>query len=123
MGARIRDVRRELFKLLKMLPLTSQDLFSLALFVVTNKSLFMENFQMHNIKTSNNSHLSQLSSHLMIYQKGPHYFGFKVYNNPPSQIKNLSCNVNQFKTALKNFLQLQSFHTLDEYFNHNRTKI
>jgi len=53
----------------------------------------MEHSQLHNIKTGNNSSLFQLSSHVMIYQQGPHYFGIKVYDELPSQMKNLSCNV------------------------------
>jgi hypothetical protein len=69
----------------------------------------MENSQLHNIKTS----LVQLSSHVTIYQKGPHYFGIMVCNRLPSQIKN------QFKTALNVFQQLHSFCTLVENFNHN----
>ena len=42
MGARTRHSCRELFNILKILPLTSQYIFSLALFVVNNKSLFIE---------------------------------------------------------------------------------
>jgi len=55
----------------------------------------------------------------MIYQTGPHYFGIKVYNKLPSQIKNLSYNVKQFKRGLKNFLRMHSCYTLVEYFNSN----
>jgi hypothetical protein len=57
MGARPRDSCRELFKVLKILPLTCQYIFSLALFVANNKSLFKENSEVHNIKTRNNSNL------------------------------------------------------------------
>jgi hypothetical protein len=87
-----------------LLPLTSQYIFSLALFVVNNKSLCMENSQLHNVKTRKDSNLFRPSSHLTIYQKGPQYFGTTVYNKPPSQIKILSNNVKQFKRALNNFL-------------------
>ena len=109
MGARTRDSGRELFKILTILPLTSQYIFSLALSVVNNNS------QLRNIKTMNNSTLFRPSSHLTIYQKGPLYFGIKVSNKLPSQIKNLSSNVKQFN----NFLQLQSFYTVVEYFYQN----
>ena len=46
MGARTRDSGRELSKILTILPLTSQCIFSLALFVV-NKSLLMKNSLLH----------------------------------------------------------------------------
>jgi hypothetical protein len=55
MGVRPRDSCRELFKVLKILSLTSQYIFSLALFVGNNESLFKENSEVHNIKTRNNS--------------------------------------------------------------------
>jgi len=58
-------------------------------------------------------------SNLSVYQKGT-YSGIKVFNNLPSQIKDLSHNRNQFKRALKNFLYFHSFYTLDEYFSCNR---
>jgi hypothetical protein len=69
MRARPKDSWTELFKVLKILPLTSQYIFSLTLFVANNKSLFKENSKVHNIKTRNSSNLFQPSSHLMIYQK------------------------------------------------------
>jgi hypothetical protein len=78
MGARFRDSCSELFKILKTLP--SQYIFSFAIFVVNNKGLFMENSELCNIKTRNNSNLYQLSSHLTISQRGPYYIGIKVYN-------------------------------------------
>jgi len=106
MGVRTRDSCGELFKIVKLLLLTSQYIFSLAQFVVNKKSLFMEYFQLHNIKTRNNASLFQPSSHLTVYQKVPYYFDIKVHNKLPFQTKNLSVNVMQFKTALNNFLQL-----------------
>ena len=88
MGARFRDSCRELFKILTMLP--SQCIFSFAMFVVNNKGLFMENSELYNVKTRNNSNLYQPSSHLTISQKGPYCIGIKVYtyNILPLQKKN-----------------------------------
>jgi hypothetical protein len=86
------------------------------LFAVNNKSLFMENSQLHSIKTRNKSLLLQPSSHLTNYQEGPHYCGIKL----PSQIKNQSSNVKPFKTALDNFLQFHSLYTAVEYFNQDK---
>ena len=86
MGARIRDSCRELFKILKLLPLSSPYIFSLAMFVVNNKGIFTENYELYNINTRNNSNLYQPSSHLTIYQKGPYYIDIKAYNNLPAQI-------------------------------------
>ena len=59
-------------------------------------------------------------SHKQIYQRGPLYAGINIYNNLSIQIKLLSSNFNQFKKALKEFLQLHSFYTIAEYLNYNR---
>jgi hypothetical protein len=48
MEARPRDSCREFFKMLNILPLASQYILSLALFMVTNKSLFRQNSEIHN---------------------------------------------------------------------------
>jgi hypothetical protein len=63
-------------------------------------------------------HLSLLNS--SPYQKWAYYFGIKVSNSLPTQIKDLSQNRNQFRCALKSFLYFHSFYTLDEYFNCKR---
>jgi hypothetical protein len=49
-GARPRDSCRELFKVSKISPLTSQYIFSLALFVANNKNLFEENSEVLKLK-------------------------------------------------------------------------
>jgi hypothetical protein len=54
MEVRPRDSCRDV---LKMLPLTSQYIFSLALFVANNNNLFKENSEVRNIKTKNNCNL------------------------------------------------------------------
>jgi hypothetical protein len=41
-----------------------------------------------------------------------------MFNGLPGAIKELSHNTKQFKLALKNFLLLHSFYTLDEYFKY-----
>ena len=60
---------RSLFKKLEILPLTSQYMLSLLMFVVQNKNFFLTNKENHNIDTRqrNNSYLPQ--ANLTIYQK------------------------------------------------------
>jgi hypothetical protein len=92
-----------------------------AMFVVKNKSLFMENSELYNITAGTNSSLYQPPSHLAIYQKGTYCIGINVYNNLPVQIQMLlPCNIKQFKIALMSFLHIHSFYTLSEYFNYNK---
>ena len=96
-----RDTCRPLFKKLRILPLPSQYIFSLLLFVVTNKKLFLLNSQIHSMHTrhSDNLHLPQTG--LTLVQKGVAYSGCKIYNHLPLHIKNISKNVPLFKSILK----------------------
>jgi hypothetical protein len=43
--------------------------------------------------------------------------GIKVFSSLPVPIKDLSHNIEQFKSALKSLLYFHSFCTVDEYFN------
>jgi len=62
-----------------------------------------------------NLHLPE--ANLTIYQKGACYSGIKFFNNLPLEIKNVAGNQKKFKIALKIFLYIYSFYTLDEYFS------
>jgi hypothetical protein len=68
-GLRSRDSRREHFKKLKILPLQSQYILSLLLFVVGNRSYFKENSDIHNINTRTKSNLHQPLANSSTYQK------------------------------------------------------
>jgi len=48
--------------------------------------------------------------------------GPKVFNSLPTCIKEISCNVKEFKSLLKNFLFSKSFYMLEEYFKYNNTQ-
>jgi len=62
---------KNLFKKLKILPLTSQYLLSSLMFVVQNKNLFSMNFENRNIDTrqKNNFYLPQANLTIYIYIK------------------------------------------------------
>jgi hypothetical protein len=63
MGINSRHSCRELFKMLNILPLQSQYILSLVLFVVNNKNQFKVNSEIHSINTRNNSNVFQPLSH------------------------------------------------------------
>jgi len=106
--------------MLKILPLQSQYILSLFLFVINNRDYFMVNSKIRNINTRTKSNLHRPISNLSAYQKGTYYSGIKVLNSLPSPIKDLSHNKNQFNCALKIFLYFHLFYTLDEYFSCNK---
>ena len=101
MNARNRDSCHQLFKNLKILPLKSQYIFSLLLFVAKNRDLYESNSEIHNIYTRFSSDLHTPTANLTTFQKGPYYFGIKVFNHLPTSIKNTSHDINQFRCFKK----------------------
>ena len=108
---------RNLFKKLKILPLTSQYLISLLKFVVQNKNLFLTNIENHNINSRQRNNLYLPQANLTLYHKGAYYLGIKIFNDLPTEIRNATDNLKNFKTALKQFLYTYLFYILEEYFN------
>jgi hypothetical protein len=116
MGQRRRDSSRSLIRELEILPLVSQYIFSLMLFVIRNRKKFTANT--YEIKTTQQKNLHQPLANLNKYHKGICYLGIKVYNNLPTHtsIKDISNDLKKFEVKLKQILQLHSFYSLHEYF-------
>ena len=107
----------KLFKKLCVLPLHSQYIFSILLFVVKNRGLFKTNFDVHKFNTRFNYALHLPTAKLTVFQKGVCYSGIRIYNHLPLHLKQLSYDINNFNSALKRFLLTNSFYTLDEYYS------
>jgi len=114
-GCGNRVLCRNLFKKLQILPLTSQYILSLLMFIVQNENFFSTNNENHNLDTRqrNNLHLHQ--ANLTIYQNGAYCSGIKIFNNLPSETENVAGNQKKLKIALKKFLYTYSFYTMEEY--------
>jgi hypothetical protein len=67
-GIRDRESCREYFRKLKILPLQSQYIYSLLLFVINNRQHFKINSDMHNINTRNNLDFHYPQAPLSVYQ-------------------------------------------------------
>jgi hypothetical protein len=88
--------------------------------MANNREQFKSNSQIHTINTKhNNNNLHYPTCNLTAFQKGTYYLGIKVFNSLPPSIKNTVIDMKQFKFALKRFLLLNSFYSLEEYFNYN----
>jgi hypothetical protein len=111
-----RNSCRDLFKELSILPLQSQYIFSLLMFVVNNKDFFKTNSDIHTLNTRFNQDLHFPVANLIVFQKGVWYSGIKLYNHLPSTLKQLSHDTSIFKVALKKFLITNSFYTVGEYY-------
>jgi hypothetical protein len=99
LGIRDRESYREYFGKLKVLPLQSQYIYLLAVFVINNRLHFKKNSDIliHNINTRNNLDLHYPQSHLSVYQKGVHYTEIKVFNRLPVPKSNCSLTQNNLK--------------------------
>jgi hypothetical protein len=78
MNAGNRESCHELFKRLNILPVHSQYILSLLLFVGKNIEMFKSNSVVHNINTTHNSDLYLPSVHLSKVQKGLYYSGISL---------------------------------------------
>jgi len=118
MGCRRLASCRNLFKNLKILPLVSQCIFSITMFIIKCKHLFTVNSEIHNINTRQHLNLHQPAPNLTGFKHGIYYSGVKIFNNLPSYIKQLSDDPRTFELKFKNFLYLHSYYSLEEYFQH-----
>jgi hypothetical protein len=108
---------RQLLRELNILPVQSQYILSVLLFVTKNKDQFTSNSQVHTINTRQTSDLYIPIADLTTYKKSVYYQGIKIYSPLPKDIKVLSSNTNKFKLALKSYLLDNSFYSLKEYFD------
>jgi hypothetical protein len=123
-NSRMRDPCRELFKKLEILPLYSQYIFSISIFVIKkNKHLFHTNNQIRSIHTRFTTNLHPPTVHLTKFQKAVYYSAIKTFNNLPHDIKDLANEVIPFRNTLRRFLLIHSFYNSYEYFNYKRHSI
>jgi len=113
-----RDSCRQSFKQLQILPLPSQYILSLLVFVNKNRELFLSNNEIHDMNTRYNKNLHLPSTNLTLVQKGVLYSGSKIFNRLPLSIKAHSNDAKHFKTTLKSYLIEHSFYSLDEYYQY-----
>jgi hypothetical protein len=113
MGYKSNHSCRELFVALGILPLYSQYISSLLLFLNKNKNQFQVNSEIYHYSTRQKSHLHQPSANLTKYQKGVYYLGVEV----PTYINEEFDNTKKFKKILQKCLNEKSFYSLKEYFD------
>jgi len=116
MGCKSNQSCRELFTKLRILPLPSQYILSLLMFLNKNKDQFTANSQIYHYVTRQQSDFHQPIANQAKYQKKIGYMGVKVFDRLPINIKKEFDNSKKFRHSLKNFLREKSFHSLQEYF-------
>jgi hypothetical protein len=86
-GRRNRNECRDLLKNLKILPIQSQYILSLLLFVVNNKNKLKLHSYVRHIRTRQKCNFHQLSSNVSLYQQEVNLIGLKAFNNLPQVSK------------------------------------
>jgi hypothetical protein len=99
MGCGYRESCRELFKELKILPLSSQYIFSLLLFAVKNRNYFVSNNAYRSNNTRQRNDLPPPRVTLTMYQKAVYNLGIKIFNALTKAIKDVSSKPSKFKIA------------------------
>jgi hypothetical protein len=117
-----RESCRNLFKELKILPLMSQYIICLLTFVTNNKEQYYADSEIHNTNTRHTSDIHLPSAHLNIYQKGVYYSGIQIFNSLPQDMKTNTDNPRTFKKAVTICLYINSFYSLNEYYDNNNIK-
>jgi len=100
-GCKSTDSCRKLFFNLEILPLPSQYILSLLLFMTRNKNHFLVNSEIYHIDTRKHANFHQPSVNMTKYQKGVYYLGVKAFNMLPSYIKTDFDNPKKFKVVLQ----------------------
>jgi hypothetical protein len=88
----------EVFKKLYILPLHSQNTFSILLLVDNNRGLFKSNSDVHNSSTRSNYDLHRPTAKWTIFQKRVCFSGINIYNHLPFTLKQLSYDIWDVKT-------------------------
>jgi hypothetical protein len=101
MGARNSVSCREFFNLLKILPLSTQYMYSLLMFVVNIRNLFLDNAELCTIKTRNSLNLHPPLSHLTKYQRAVYYAGIRVFNHLRTSITRIADDTKVLRKTLK----------------------
>jgi hypothetical protein len=101
----------DLFIKLYILPLQSQYIFSLLMFVVKNKDLFKTNSHVHSFNTRSNYDLHIPVANLAVFRKGVWYSRIKIYNHLTPTLKQLLYNISKFKETLKIYFYQLVLHT------------
>jgi len=84
--------------------------------MIRNRNQFLVISEIYHIDTRQHANFHQQPVNSSKYQKGVHDLGVKVFNMLPSYIKIEFDNAKKFKLTLQKFLYDNSFFSVDEYF-------
>jgi hypothetical protein len=87
------------------------------MFVINNPSYFLTNAPLHGIGTRQKNKLYKPLYKRSSIQKGSFYKAITVCNKLPSCITQFQHNEVQFRKALKKYLLMHTFYTVEEFLS------
>jgi hypothetical protein len=75
------------------------------MFVVKNMYLYTANQEIHGVNTRQNTDLNLISVRLTALKKGGYFIGMRIFNNLPTNVKQIANKIELFKSALKRYLK------------------
>lgn len=111
-----RDSCRQSFRDLQIMPLMTLFIFNSVIFAKRYFDNFKLNNQVHSYSTrrQNNIHVSYRRTTQA--GKSVYHTTVDLFNNLPSSLKNIK-NFDKFKAEAKKYFKMQSFYTIEEYFD------
>ena len=88
-------------------------------YVINNPNEFKSNSSVHGYNTRRKDDLHYSRLNLALAQKGVNHAATKVFGHLPNSIKSLTDSQLVFKKKLKEFLNGNSFYSLDEFLEVN----
>lgn len=105
---------RKYFVKFNILTLASLYVTELCTYVKNNSEMFPPHTRPENLRPKNR--LAIQTSHLKMFNTGPHPMAAKIYNELPNHLKNMK-KINLFKSALKEYLVTKCYYSIEEYLN------
>jgi hypothetical protein len=102
-------------KILEILPVPCQYIFSLMNFFLSNKEKFQTNPSVHSVNTTSKHQLHRPIANLSCFQKSAFCSSRGIFSSLPYSAANLKNKKAQFKVALRRYLNAHSFYSVDEF--------
>jgi hypothetical protein len=81
------------------------------IFAIQNRGIFTTNSDCYETDTRQNMNIHMYRVNLAKCGKGVHHMAIRIYSGLANRLK-----IIKFKASLKEFLHLNSYYTLDEFF-------
>lgn len=114
-GMRNSESCRETFKRERILTIASVYILSCVKYVHTNQMRFTRNEEFHQYDTRNRKYFVVPHHRLCMTQRGVDYWGVKMYNHLPAEVKAL--NKTRFKKRVRELLLKNTIYNMNEYFS------